>query len=71
MERTRFFPSRGYLGQIQKSFGAYMGSLFEDKRGNRKGFPPEVAAELVALKRYYVMSKADDSLTWRQVGKRG
>jgi hypothetical protein len=36
-----------------KAFGAYMESLLRDTRGNRRGFPPKVVAELVALKHYY------------------
>ena len=37
----------------QKSFRIYMESLFTDNRGNRRGFPPDVLSELVALRRYY------------------
>ena len=33
-------------------FHAYMESLSTDKRGNRRGFPPDVLAELGALQRY-------------------
>ena len=33
-------------------FHAYMESLSTDKRGNRRGFPPVVLAELGALQRY-------------------
>jgi hypothetical protein len=36
-----------------KIFRAYMGSLLSDKRGNRRGFPPDVVSELVALQRYH------------------
>jgi hypothetical protein len=36
-----------------KAFHAYMESLLTDKRGNRKGFPPDVLAELLALQRHY------------------
>ena len=36
-----------------KCFCAYMESLFTDNRGNRRGFPPDVLSELVALQRYY------------------
>jgi hypothetical protein len=32
---------------------AYFDQLLVDRRGNRKGFPPGVASELVALRRYY------------------
>ena len=33
-------------------FDTYMESLLADKRGTRRGFPPDVLAELVALQRY-------------------
>ena len=32
-----------------RAFDAYMDSLLTDKRGNRQGFPPEVARELETL----------------------
>jgi hypothetical protein len=32
-----------------RAFEAYMDSLLTDKRGNRQGFPPEVARELATL----------------------
>ena len=32
-----------------RAFDAYMDSLLTDKRGNRQGFPPDVAHELAAL----------------------
>jgi hypothetical protein len=36
-----------------KCFRVYMESLFTDKRGNRRGFPPDVLSDLIALQRYY------------------
>jgi hypothetical protein len=36
-----------------KCFRAYMDSLFTDTRGNRRGFPPDVLADLAAIRRYY------------------
>lgn len=36
-----------------KCFRAYMESLFTDDRGNRRGFPPDVLADLVMIRRYY------------------
>jgi len=36
----------------EKAFDTYMESLLTDKRGNRKGLPPHVVGELVALQRY-------------------
>jgi hypothetical protein len=41
-----------------KCFRAYMASLFTDTRGSRRGFPPDVLADLVALSRYYESSVA-------------
>ena len=35
------------------SLRSYMDCLFNDKRGNRQGFPPQVLDELVALKRHH------------------
>ena len=34
------------------AFDAYMESLLTDQRGNRRGFPPEVLMELLALQRW-------------------
>jgi hypothetical protein len=36
-----------------KVFDTYMESLLNDKRGNRRGFPPEVLSDLITLQRYY------------------
>jgi len=54
----------------RKTFDAYMESLLTDKRGNRKGFPPEALTELMALQRYRD-GLEDDDLGWDTVGKRG
>jgi hypothetical protein len=53
-----------------KSFNTYTESLLTDTRGNRRGFPPEVLAELVAL-RHYRAAVTDDECAWDTVGKRG
>jgi len=53
-----------------KTFNAYMESLLIDTRGNRRGFPPEVLAELVAL-RHYRVAVTDDECVWDAVGRRG
>jgi hypothetical protein len=37
----------------RKCFHVYMESLLADKRGNRRGFPPDVLRDLIALQRYY------------------
>jgi hypothetical protein len=36
----------------EKAFDSYMELLLTDNRGNRKGLPPDVVAELVAVQRY-------------------
>ncbi len=33
----------------------YLAELILDKRGTRKGFPPEVTTELLALQRYFML----------------
>ena len=53
-----------------KAFDTYMESLLTDKRGNRRGFSPEILNELVAVQRYYNIHK-DDVSVWHTVGKRG
>ena len=47
----------------------YMESLLIDKRGGRKGFPPDVLAELKALELYRLGIRTGDS-TWAHVSKR-
>jgi len=42
-------------------FESYMESLRTDKRGNRKGFPPDVLAELSVLKAYRFAIEDRDS----------
>jgi hypothetical protein len=54
----------------RKSFDTYMDSLLADKRGNRKGFPPEVLKDLAELRRFYDVAK-DDTSVWHTVRKRG
>jgi hypothetical protein len=45
----------------ETSLRSYMNCLFNDNRGTRQGFPPEVLSELVALKRYHDTLKAGTS----------
>ena len=54
-------------------FETYMDSLLTDKRGGRKGFPPEVIAELGALDiyRHTVRECAISAIAWSDVAKRG
>jgi hypothetical protein len=54
----------------RKWFRAYIESLLTDSRGNRRGFPPDVLSNLVALQRYRD-SIESNSLTWDAVGRRG
>jgi hypothetical protein len=51
-------------------FETYMESLLNDKRGNRKGFPPDVLAELVTLEVYRLAIEKRGS-AWADVSKRG
>ena len=36
--------------------GKYLDDLMLDHRGNRQGFPPDVAAEIAALRNYFLAS---------------
>src|SRR5258706_9612481 len=53
-----------------KWFRVYMESLLTDSRGNRRGFPPDVLSNLVALQRY-PDSIESNSFTCDAVGRRG
>ncbi|HKE40146.1 MAG TPA: hypothetical protein VKG21_09935 [Casimicrobiaceae bacterium] len=44
-----------------EAFETYMESLLTDKRGNRKGFPPDVVAELSALEIHRLAIERRDS----------
>jgi hypothetical protein len=52
-----------------KSFDAYMESLLTDNRGTRRGFPPDVLAELEALQRCHHALR-EESSAWDGVSKR-
>lgn len=41
-----------------KLFRTYMESLLVDRRGGRRGFPPNVRRELIALQKYRLSRKA-------------
>jgi hypothetical protein len=43
------------------SLQSYINCLFNDNRGTRRGFPPEVLGELVALKRHHDTLEAGSS----------
>jgi len=53
-----------------KAFHAYMESLLADKRGNRRGFPPDVQRDLLTLRHYYDTHR-ENSTPWAYVTKRG
>jgi hypothetical protein len=42
----------------------YLDSLVVDHRGDRKGFPPEVAQELATLRSYYAELHPSSNSTW-------
>ncbi|MDQ2963865.1 MAG: hypothetical protein M3R31_12025 [Pseudomonadota bacterium] len=54
-----------------KPFDAYMESLLNDTRGNRRGLPSEVLDELVTLQRYHHDTIREDDAPWETVSKRG
>ena len=46
----------------------YLDTLIVDGRGNRTGFPPDVAQELTYLRGFYAKLHPDHSSSWDQVG---
>lgn len=55
----------------EKAVRPYLDELFVDQRGNRQGFPPEVIAELFALRSYYEDRHPALGKTWENQFKRG
>ena len=49
----------------------YINSLFGNDRGTRKGFPPDILRELLALREYHNMLDADNPSAWTIHRKRG
>ena len=47
-----------------------MDCLFGDNRGNRKGFPPEILRELLALREYHAALDGEHPSSWADLGKR-
>jgi hypothetical protein len=45
----------------------YFDTLVVDSRGNRKGFPPEVARELIKLRGFYSTLHPDNRSVWDMV----
>jgi hypothetical protein len=54
-----------------RALRSYMDCLFTDDRGNRQGFPPDVLAELLALREYYDSVDTANPPIWTDVPKRG
>ena len=54
-----------------KALSSYMNCLLRDDRGNRKGLPPDILSELLALREYHATLYAEHSSTWAVLGKRG
>jgi hypothetical protein len=46
----------------------YLDTLIVDGRGNRAGFPPDVAQELTNLRGFYAQLHPDHGSSWDQVG---
>lgn len=46
----------------------YLDALVVDRRGNRAGFPPEVAQELNTLRGYYAELHPHNNSGWNQIG---
>ena len=46
----------------------YLDTLVVDRRGNRTGFPPDVARELNNLRGFYAELHPDNFSRWNQVG---
>ena len=46
----------------------YLDTLVVDRRGNRTGFPPDVAQELNNLRGFYAELHPDNRSGWNQVG---
>jgi hypothetical protein len=54
-----------------QALNSYMGCLCGNDRGNRKGLPPDVLCELLALQEYYATLDAEELSNWAVVRKRG
>ena len=49
---------------------AYFNELLHDERGTRKGFPPDVMGELLALRTYYTGLHPEATASWADLTKR-
>jgi hypothetical protein len=52
------------------AMNAYFADLLHDRRGNRKGFPTAVMAELLALRRHYGGLHPEPTIAWGDVTRR-
>jgi len=48
----------------------YFYELLNDRRGNRKGFPPPVMTELLALRKLYAGLHPEPTISWGDVPRR-
>jgi hypothetical protein len=48
----------------------YFDELLQDRRGSRKGFPPEVMTELLALRTHYATLHPAPMASWEDLTKR-
>ena len=53
-----------------KALSSYMSCLLRDDRGGRKGLPPDILRELLALREYHT-TLTEHSSTWAVLRKRG
>jgi hypothetical protein len=54
-----------------KALNSYMNCLLRDDRGNRKGLPPDILREVLALREYHATVNAEHSSSWAVLRKRG
>ena len=59
------------MWQDPHSFRAYLHDLLTDRRGSRKGFPPEIVQELLALRVHYEDLHPAMLDVYKDVDKRG
>jgi hypothetical protein len=74
MELARQFPRiANRLCQLWKQVARceeYLDALLVDRRGTRKGFPPEITQELEVLRECYALLHPDSRSAWGHVEER-
>jgi hypothetical protein len=55
----------------QEAYHAYLHDLLTDRRGNRRGFPPEIVQELFALRVHYEQLHPGMLAAYKEANKRG